>query len=42
MTNLYPEQLPIGVYRITLVALEPVELSAFSAATLRGRNIRAT
>ena len=36
MTNLYPPHLSIGVYRVTLVALEPVELSAFSAATLRG------
>lgn len=36
MTTLFPEHLHIGVYRITLVALEPVELSAFSAATLRG------
>lgn len=36
ITTLFPEHLPIGVYRITLVALEPVELSAFSAATLRG------
>jgi len=36
MTTLYPPDLPIGVYRVTLVALEPVELSAFSAATLRG------
>ena len=32
----YPTHLRIGVYRVTLVALEPVELSAFSAATLRG------
>lgn len=36
MTSLYPPHLHIGVYRITLVALEPVELSAFAAATLRG------
>ncbi|MEZ4673344.1 MAG: hypothetical protein R2932_03770 [Caldilineaceae bacterium] len=36
MTTLYPPHLPIGVYRVTLVALEPVELSTFSAATLRG------
>jgi hypothetical protein len=36
MTTYYPEHLPIGVYRVTLVALEAVELSAFSAATLRG------
>ena len=36
MTTLFPEHLHIGVYRITLVALEPVELAAFSAATLRG------
>ena len=36
MTSYFPEHLQIGVYRITLVALEPVELSAFSAATLRG------
>lgn len=36
MTTYFPEHLRIGVYRITLVALEPVELSAFSAATLRG------
>jgi hypothetical protein len=36
MTALFPEHLHIGVYRITLVALEPVELSDFSAATLRG------
>jgi hypothetical protein len=32
MTALFPEHLHIGVYRITLVALEPVELSDFSAA----------
>lgn len=36
MTSLFPPHLHIGVYRITLVALEPVELSTFSAATLRG------
>lgn len=36
MTLYYPPHLHIGVYRITLVALEPVELSDFSAATLRG------
>lgn len=36
MTSTYPPHLHIGVYRITLVALEPVELSTFSAATLRG------
>lgn len=36
MTTYFPEHLRIGVYRVTLVALETVELSAFSAATLRG------
>ncbi|MBX3016105.1 MAG: CRISPR system precrRNA processing endoribonuclease RAMP protein Cas6 [Caldilineaceae bacterium] len=36
MTTFFPEHLHIGVYRVTLVALEPVELSFFSAATLRG------
>jgi hypothetical protein len=36
MITYYPAHLQIGVYRITLVALEPVELSTFSAATLRG------
>lgn len=36
MTTYYPTHLRIGVYRITLEALEPVMLSFFSAATLRG------
>lgn len=31
-----PLHLPIGVYEITLRAIDPIELSAFSAATLRG------
>lgn len=31
-----PAHLRIGIYRIMLVALEPVELSNFSVATLRG------
>ena len=36
MTDLFPPHLHIGVYRVTLVALEPVALADFSAATLRG------
>jgi len=34
--SFFPTHLSIGVYRITLEALEPVALAAFSAATLRG------
>ena len=34
--SLYPTHLPIGRYAVTLEALDPVELSHFSAATLRG------
>lgn len=31
-----PLHLPLGVYEITLRAIDPIELAAFSAATLRG------
>jgi hypothetical protein len=36
MTTYFPAHLHIGVYRITLTALEPVELSAFSAQGAKG------
>lgn len=36
MQSLYPDHLMIGRYRITLAAVNPVQLADFSAATLRG------
>ena len=36
LERLLPVHLPIGLYEITLTALEPIELSTFAAATLRG------
>jgi len=36
LPSLYPAHLRVGVYRITMEALDRVELADFSAATLRG------